>query len=274
MNIINLNDITSINKLYPNILSNKNIELNINFDDTECIKQVNVFLSENKNIKDYYLETDYNISIDLINYDYKIYLWLIDCIQIAYKKILNSNKYIILFENPAQWNISVCENIMFNFPFTLSNIIYLPISYIKLLYDKNNINKFVETLIHEKIHLGQRVKEKEWEKFIKNNSKNWIKISSNMEIFNLIEQFININQNINNYYFISNPDTFYRNFKYIYKDDNKYYYGQYMINNKTKHIIKKYFQIDINKKIFESSIILEEEHPYEIYAYEISNELT
>jgi hypothetical protein len=273
MEIIDLND---MNELPLNILSfinNGNIELNINFDDTECKKQVNLFLHNNQNIKNYYLMENYIISIDLIDYDNMIYLWLIDCIQIAASKI-NSSKYIGLFENILKWNISVCDNIMFNFPFTLSDIIYLPISFIKLCYSSNDSNKFINTLIHEKIHLGQRKKELEWEKFINSNSKNWIKIKSNQDIFNLINQFINNKYIDTNYCFISNPDTFYSDFIYIYFEENKYYYGQYMFNKITQHIEKKYFQFDINNKIFEHTTIeLEQEHPYEIYAYKIADEL-
>jgi hypothetical protein len=277
MDIINLN---TINKLPKDILSNinnNNIKLNINFDN-DCEKQINIFLSENKNNKNYYLNNNYVISIDLFDYNYNIYIWLIKSIEIAFLKISKTNKYIELFENPSHWNISVCKNIMFNFPFTLSNIIYLPISYIELCYSSNDTDGLVKTLIHEKIHLGQRNKEEEWEKFINNNSNKWIKIKSNTKIFNLIEHFINNNTNTNtntqNYSFISNPDTFYPNFKYIYGDEEKYFYGHYILDKKTKQIEKKYFQIDINKKTFEpTSKDLNEEHPYEIWAYKISNDL-
>lgn len=275
MEIIDLNN---INKLPLDILSNlnnANNKLNINFDNHKNEIQINTFLQNNQNTKKYYLLNNYAISIDLVEKDLKLYLWLIDCVEIARNKILNSTKYIELFENPSKWNISVCDNIMFNFPFTLSDIIYLPISYIKLCYSTNDKNKFVNTLVHEKIHLGQRVKEKEWEKFIYSNSKNWIKIKSDNNMFDLINQLIN-DKNFNNgdFCFISNPDTFYSDFKYIYFDENKYYYGQYMFNKKTQHIEKKYFQFNVSKKIFEPIIKeLEEEHPYEVYAYKIADEL-
>lgn len=270
MELIELN---SMYELPSNVLSNinnDNIGLNINFDDIESKKQVNLFLHNNQNIMNYYLMDNYNISIDLLNYDYKIYLWLIDCIQYAYTKINNST-YILLFENTSKWNISICDNIMFNLPFTLSDIIYLPISYLKLCYFTKDTTKFINTLIHEKIHLGQRVKELEWEKFINHNSKNWIKIKSNDVIFHLTEQFIN-NYSDNNYCLISNPDTFYSNFKYIYFDSNKYYYGQYVFNKKTQHIEKKFFQLN-NKKFELVANEFEQEHPYELYAYKIADEL-
>lgn len=273
--IVNLDN---INKLPSNILSNindNNISLNINFDNNECKKQIDIFLHNNINIKNYYLLNEHIISMDLADKDFEMYLWLVDCIHQAYVKILNSTKYIGLFENPSKWNISVCDNIMFNFPFTLADIIYLPISYIKLCYYTNDTVKFVNTLIHEKIHLGQRAKEYEWEKFINDNSQNWIKINSNNWIFDLINQLTN-DKNFNNgdFCFISNPDTFYSNFKYIYLDENKYYYGQYVFNKKTQHIEKKYFQFDVDKKIFEPTAKkLDEEHPYEEYAYKISDEL-
>lgn len=272
-NIINLKNIEELP--YDILLNIKNISLNINFDDNECKKQINTFLQNNKNTKNYYLLNNYIISIDLVDKDFEMYLWLIDCIYQACVKIINSTKYIKLFENLSKWNISVCDNIMFNFPFTLSDIIYLPISYIKLCYYTNDTTKFVNTLIHEKIHLGQRANEQEWENFINANSQNWIKIKSDNTMFHLINQLINDkNFNNNEYCFISNPDTFYSNFKYIYLDKNKYYYGQYMINKKTQHIEKKYFQFNTENKIFEPIIKeLEEEHPYEVYAYKIADEL-
>lgn len=271
-------DLENINKLPSEILSNiqdKNISLNINFDSNKCEKQLYTFLHNNQNIKNYYLSDDYIISTDLVDNNFEMYLWLIDCIYRARVKILNSTKYIKLFENPSKWNISVCDNIMFNFPFTLSDIIYLPISYIKLCYYANDTTKFVNTLIHEKIHLGQRAKEQEWEKFINANSQNWIKIKSDNIMFDLINQLTNDEKiNDGDYCFISNPDTFYSHFKYIYLDKNKYYYGQYMFNKKTHHIEKKFFQLDLEKKIFEPSIKeFEEEHPYEVYAYKIADEL-
>lgn len=273
MDFINLNYTNELPKDILSKINKKDIELEINFDDIKCINQVNIFLNQNKSIKNYYLMNNYKISIDLIDYDYKIYLWLIDCIEIASNKIENSKQYIKLFENPSKWNISICENIMFNFPFTLLDIIYLPISYIKLCYSTNDTNRFINTLIHEKIHLGQRAKELEWENFIVSNSKNWIKIKSNTKEFNLIEQFISNNLNNDNN-FISNPDTYYSDFKYIYLDNDKYYYGQYIWNEKTQHIEKKYFELDMKDKIFKPTTKkLEEEHPYEIYAYKIADNL-
>lgn len=271
---MNMVELDNINKLPKNILTNINnndIDLKVNFN-IDCEKEVNIFLLENRTIKNYYLEENYNISINLIDYNQEIYLWLIDCIQKASKKILSNKKYIKLFENVYQWNICICSNIMFNYPFTLSNIIYLPLTYIEFCFSNNDTLKFIETLIHEKIHLGQREKEKEWEKFINNNSKNWIKIKSNTDIFNLLQELTKNNDKFN---FISNPDTFYKDFKYIYKDtDKKYYYGQYIFDEYTKQIKIKYLEIDINKKIFiPTNKVLEEEHPYEIYAYKISKEL-
>lgn len=274
MEIIGLNN---INQLPFDIIQNinNNDGLNINFDNHKNKIQINTFLHNNKNTKKYYLLNNHEISIDLVEKNFELYLWLIDCVEIAHDKILHSTKYIELFENPSKWNISVCDNIMFNFPFTLSDIIYLPISYIKLCYSTNDKNKFVNTLVHEKIHLGQRANEKVWEKFIYTNSKKWIKIKSDNNMFNLINQLIN-DKNFNNGDFcsISNPDTFYSDFKYIYLDENKYYYGQYMFNKKTQHIEKKYFQLDIDKKTFKQTTKkLEEEHPYEEYAYKIADEL-
>lgn len=272
-----LNDIT-------NIKSTINPDLIINFD-TDSENQIKIFLKENFKTQKYYMGNNFTICMDLVESNYLMYLWLVDCVKIANNLILNSSKYIQLFSNLNVWNINICDNIMFNYPFTLSNIIFLPISYIETCYKMKNANdkkKFIETLIHEKIHISQREMELVWEKFIKSNSKNWIKIKSNTELYDLIENFTN-NKNIgdknigNKYCWISNPDTYYPTFKYIFYSENKYYYGHYVWNKKKSHIEKKYFIFDIDKKKFVEITNeldeLKEEHPYEIYAYKIAKEL-
>ena len=73
--------------------------------------------------------------------------------------------------------------------------------------------------------------------------------------------------------FITNPDTFYENFKYVYinKNTNKLLYGHYVYNKKTKKITKEYFSIDEkNQLVIRTTDFIEQEHPYEIYAYKIS----
>ena len=281
-NIINLESSNELSKEIVRSLYNKNNILSIFFNKNDSKEQINIFLNNHIKIKNIYLDDNYKIAINMYEYNLDLYIFLIDCIDISYNIISSkTNKYINLFENLNKWNICICDNIMFNYPFTLKNIIYLPLNYIKECFNFNHSKKLINTLIHEKIHLGQRENENLWYNFINNNEKKWIKINLHSNIYNIIEQITNnSNQknlddlNLKNHYFISNPDTFHKNFKYIYLDNNKYYYGHYIYDKKTKQIEKKYFQIDLNKqKFINTNKILIEDDPYEIYAYKISNEL-
>lgn len=272
----NINDLPEKLLQVLNSYNNLNKPLLISFDNNFS-ESIDIFLSKNENIKNvYFVNNHYQIQIDLFEHNIQMFVWFVDCIESAYKIIISeSNFYIDLFDDELNvWNISVCNNIMFNFPFTLGTNIFMPLSYISECYYSNKKQKIIETLIHEKIHIGQRYKENLWEKFIEKNSKNWKKIN-----FKTIDfEFINVNTQIapnKNFSFISNPDTFYQNFKYIYVDaDKKKYYGQYIHNNKTKKIEKKYFQFDPVSSVFvETKKNLLQEHPYEIYAYKIANRL-
>lgn len=278
--IIELNSINELNKEYCNLLSDE--KLKISFDNN-ATTSINNFLNEIKNkeiIKYYFVNNYYSYQVNLLedekNVD--IYIWFVNCIDKA-NDIINSkiNKYIKEFDkNSNIWNISICKNIMFNYPFTLNEIIFFPINYVVETFKSGANKKIINTLIHEKIHISQRYNELIWEKFINEKDPRWIKISFNSSIFNMIENSI-LKFNKNNKYekLINNPDTFYKNFKYIYKDDkNKFFYGQYVFNDKTKNIKKKFFTIDMEKKILsDSKKELEEEHPYELYAYKIADEL-
>jgi hypothetical protein len=166
---------------------------------------------------------------------------------------------------------------MFNYPFTLDKTIFMPYDYINECFSTRNKTKLIETLIHEKLHIGQRFYENIWENYIQNQDSNWIKIKSDDLLNKMINESVENENNLLNKInstFISNPDTWYENFKYIYKISDNYYYGQYVYNKKNKKISKKYYLIDKNnKKLIECNDILDEEHPYETYAYEISKKL-
>lgn len=256
--------------------------LSISFDnDSEQI--INLFFSLiNNQIKKYYfVSSSYSFQVDLLENETNIelYLWFINCVDEA-NNIINSskNKYLELFGSDINlWKISICKDIMFNYPFTLEDIIFFPLPYIISSFEHKEKNKIVNTLVHEKIHVCQRFNEIEWQKFINFEDRNWIKILPDSIIFKLIEYNLLNGIGLNDKEkYISNPDTFYKNFKYIYfdKTNNKYYYGNYVLDKKTNKIKKKYFQIDIENNTFiKTNKELEEEHPYEIYAYKIANEL-
>ena len=273
INISNINQISS-KKIIKN-LSNTN--LTITFDENS-IQYINFFISQHPNQYQIYMEPNYKFDIDIVEYDFELYLFFIDCVDKAFENISKKNfSYQHLFGNIFNWNISICQNIMFDFPFTLSDVIYIPLNYIIKCSKSNDKIAFITTLIHEKLHIGQRTNELVWEKFILEQDNKWIKISNTNNIFQLIEN--NIYQNPNNLInttneeFISNPDTFYPNFKYVYLDNGKLYYGHYVYNKVTKKINKNFFQIDIDGgKIFSINKEFDQEHPYETYAYKISKE--
>ena len=264
-----INDIDNINK-YIN-----NVKITINFEDSS-INIFNNFMEKHKNLKDIYINNNFEINIDIIQNDFEMYLFFVDCIEKSFDYILNYESHY-LFDNIILWNFCIVKNVMFNFPFTLSNIIYMPIEYIKENFIKKDFNSLIRTIIHEKIHISQRYNEEIWDNYINKKDKNWIKINKNDEKFIIIETNIK-NNKINlantNEEFISNPDSFYENFKYIYKIDDFLYYGHYVYNYDIKKINIKYFELDINNKILKkTNKTLEQEHPYETYAYTISEEI-
>jgi hypothetical protein len=294
--MFNIVELNSSNELEQDILSSINSNdnnLRISFDN-DYNKSIDSFFSSAKNklIKKYYFTSmnsnDYSYQIDLlespIENNLNIYVWFVNCIQIA-NDIINSksNKYIELFglSDINNFKISICKNIMFNYPFTLDDIIFFPIDYIIGEYNKDKSKNIIKTIIHEKIHLAQRYNENVWEQFIIKNNDGWEKLTPNTTIFNLINSNIANNNNLlkEEEIFISNPDTSYDNFKYILinNKNNEKYYGHFVYNKKTKKIDKKYFQINIKKNtlipISNIDINIDEEHPYEIYAYKISDEL-
>ena len=67
---------------------------------------------------------------------------------------------------------------------------------------------------------------------------------------------------------ILNPDTFYKNYSYCYKLNNKQYYG-YIDNN--FNII--WIDIDTNNK-YTNDKLPKQEHPFEEYAYSLSTDIS
>lgn len=274
--IIQINNINQINEEYKTNLTTNISNIIINFDELSVVV-LNNFVSEHSDLKLIYLENNYMINLDLVEYDFSIYLFFIDCVEKAHNLILNSEfEKLELFENINSWNFSIVQNVMFNLPFTLSNIIYIPVQYIKDNWIKKDYSSLIRTIIHEKIHIGQRTNKIIWSNYINNNDKNWIKINNSDEIFIILDNNIKSNNNLINIEekFIVNPDTFYPDFKYLYKINDKLYYGHYVFNANNKNIYIKYFELDFdNKKLLKTNKIFNQEHPYETYAYLISEKI-
>jgi hypothetical protein len=241
-------------------------------------------MENHENIKNIYINNNHKINIDIIDYDFELYLFFIDCVEKSFDSILNSKFDLELFGDISIWNFCIVQNVMFNYPFTLSNIIYIPIEYIKNNYINKDYKSLSRTVVHEKIHIGQRSNEEFWNNYVNKTDNNWIKIKKSDKKFIIIENNI-ANNKVNlldtNEEFISNPDTFYENFKYVYKINNNLYYGHYVYNYNIKNINVRYFELDVHNQILKKTNktfkhpfeAFEQEHPYETYAYKISYEI-
>jgi len=137
--------------------------------------------------------------------------------------------------NNIIWKIGLIKGKLYEggLPHTRNDIIILPIEYLVSIDEKT----FINLLIHEKIHVYQKLYPDDMDKYlIKNN-------------------FTVVNNMITN--MRANPDM---NNK-IYKDkDNNMYYSQY--HDKPKNIMDVTFH-PINNSLYE--------HPFEKMAYELSN---
>jgi hypothetical protein len=240
---------------------NKNIEQNINYNDCVIKK-----LTEEQIL---FLKDNVEFSSKCLEY-----------LDNELKNFNNDLDYYI-------WKICVFDNMFFNLPFTLEDVIFIPISYInksivlptfidKIFYNNINlINKnFSKTLIHEKIHLLQRYNQKKWNEYIVKNT-NWIIVDK--EIISNIT-FINNNQ------IIYNPDTYYLNTFFLYSinknntnyQNNNKYYGLMLFNSKFEIKNIWFLTKEMDDKIFlypVTSQITIHEHPYEELAYNLANKL-
>ena len=263
-------------KYIKEIINDTNDIINISFDVTSSIIFDN-FINLNNSQKEIYTYKNYKVGIDIVENYFDIYLFLIDCIEIANIKI-NNSFYVNLIKPLDIWNLCICEDIMFNYPFTMEKYIYMPLKYIIDCFINNGKNKIITTLIHEKIHISQRYNEILWDEFILKNNKKWIKIYSDNSIFFIVKNNINNNLSIINsdkYKFIINPDSDYENFIYIYNVKDKYYYGHYVFEIDSGKISILFFDIDIKNNIlkYTKNFNITNEHPYEEFAYKISEEI-
>ena len=189
--------------------------------------------------------------------DNKILIYLVENIEIA-DNILNlelDKKFII---EDFDWKICLTkENFLFNNPFTLGDVIFMPKKYIiDNINSKERIN-IIKTLVHEYIHISQRYKGNIWNEHILVNT-NWI----------LLDYKINDN-NINNNY-ILNPDTYYLKNSFLYKNNNKLYYGRFEFNKKLQVC---WYEFINNKYLKVNKNISKYEHPYEEMAYTLTENL-
>ncbi len=181
------------------------------------------------------------------------------------------------------WKIFVVNNIMWNLPFTLEQTIFIPLKQMQRNLDLDSYYDLSRTLVHERIHVLQRLNPQEWIDYIYYKNKNWQLVEFSTPLFNFLNDY-KINKLMDNMIII-NPDTVYNKFKYVLKKDGKLYYGVLFLNS-DKDVKIQWFRIhDKKNEQYDKSnysFYLEKleksvynyEHPFEEYAYKISEDLT
>ena len=207
-----------------------------------------------KNINQY----NKNSLVDSIhhNINNNILLYMTENIEIADDIIKKELDKRFILDN-FSWKICLTkEDFIFNNPFTLDDIIFIPHAYI----NKNIKNRveLIKTLIHEYLHISQRIKNDIWNKYISENLKNWIILD-----YKIDDKLINDN-------YILNPDTYEYNLLFLYNKNNKLYYGRYEYHSGLEICWYEYIN---NKFIRTNNKIHEYEHPYEEMAYVLSENL-
>ncbi len=198
-----------------------------NFSNTDFkVRKVN-------NINEYYQ----NIKLACSDINSKTETFLNKCITIANEKLTNYN--CVGFDGAKcanlEWKIGIVKDKLYEegFPHTRHNVIILPSSSL------NNKESLVNTLIHEKIHVYQKMYPKDIEQYLQSNGFTKYKLRSN---------FTNSR---------SNPDMD----EWIYKNkDGHIMMAEY--NNNPKSIM------DVNIK---PNNTYQYEHPFEYMAYNITN---
>ncbi len=96
--------------------------------------------------------------------DLPMYTMLLDATKLSNNiitesrmEILNSNKDFL-----NVWKIFIVDNVMWNLPFTLKDIIFIPVKLVKENLDFDSYYNLSRTLIHERIHVLQRANPQEW----------------------------------------------------------------------------------------------------------------
>ncbi len=216
--------------------------------------------------------------------DLELYNILLEATHYA-NKIINESGMSILSNNTNVWKIFIYTNMMWELPFTLEDVIFIPYDKLNNCRQtiKNNYYDLIKTLIHEKIHVLQRQNPKEWIDYIHAKDKNWVLVSSPSPLFNFLNGY-DFGKLID-YMVVKNPDTVYLDFKYVYKFRNNIYYGV-MYLDKTNNMAIQWFLVTnkVNTQFDKENIsfsveksdyqIQPEEHPFETFAYKISEDLT
>lgn len=233
-NILNNNNIQILSKYQTlSVLLSNNDNYYSKFTDTDLkVRKVSNIKEYKEKIKDSVCEPNNmikNIIIKLINRaDIKI-----NKLNHKYHGDFNGIDINKLYN--IKWNIGfVCNNTYEDgLPHTRGNVIIMPLK----LFNNNNINSIVETLIHEKVHIYQKRFPNETKQYLNNH--NFKKIKT-----------IEVGDNIR-----ANPDMD----NNIYTDGNIIYKATYLPNANNITDVRLY-----NKS-------QKYEHPYESMAISVSD---
>jgi hypothetical protein len=191
------------------------------------------------NIKEYY-ENIKKSCIDIDNNNMNILNY---CIYIANNKL---KKYkCIGFDGvkcaDLEWNIGLVKDKLYEegYPHTRHNVIIIPLNLLK------NKSQLINTLIHEKIHVYQKIYPEDINKYLKDNGFSKYKLRSELN---------NAQSNLR-----SNPDMD----QWIYKNDK----DEIMMTeyNNNPNSIMDVKTVPINNTKYE--------HPFEYMAYNITNKI-
>jgi len=216
--------------------------------------------------------------------DLELYNIILDSTYWANLTIMNS-KLGILSNNTNVWKIFIYDNMMWDLPFTMEDVIFLPLKLLNIAKMENSNSNYnlIKTLIHERIHVLQRKNVSAWIDYVYANDRKWIKINYSSSLFSFLDLY-NIDKLMDKM-IVRNPDTIYKDFKYIYEKDGNLFYGVLYLTVSRKIDIqwfliveKKYNDYDketVSYKLEKwDKEISKYEHPFEKYAYIISDELT
>lgn len=222
---------TKIIFLNKNNLSDYLIQDNDNYYKT--FNNNDMIVRNIKNINEYYKM----INKSVVDSNDTIKNKILECIKKIENKFnnknyeyFNGNKF-----NNITWKIGFIKGKLYEegLPHTRDQVIILPIEYIESI----NNDTLIRLLIHEKIHVYQKI------------------YHDDIAIYLINNNFTMVDNNINNKR--ANPDM---DDKLYMDKDNNIYYSQYNKNPKSIMDVR-YFPI--NESLYE--------HPFEKMAYEISN---
>jgi len=177
---------------------------------------------------------------------------LIQYIKLTQKKL----KSYSIFDK-YRWSLVKVKNVEGNLPFTLDKYIFIPQNY---LNSTSNINEWINTLIHEQVHVIQRYHQEQFNQFY--YSQHWEQQDAKSVVPHDIYNKLKI---------VTNPDTM--GTEWIYKKN----IVPLLTINEKHNLVRQGYDIKekkiepLNKLITDYPTNIQHEHPNEIYACLFAN---